>query len=107
MAYLVDLSRREALTVGATGVRAVLQNVRLILSVRRGTVPLDREFGLSATFLDKPMPEARALLAGEIVEAVRRWEPRAAVLRVDFTPDTAAAMEGRLYPVVLVEVSDV
>lgn len=38
---------------------SVLQNIAVILSTPKGSVPQYREFGLSVVFLDKPMPIAK------------------------------------------------
>lgn len=37
-----------------TEVVEILQNVRTILATRKGSVPLDRDFGLSWQYLDAP-----------------------------------------------------
>lgn len=92
--------------IGATGLAEILQNVRVILSTLRGTVPLDRGFGLSATWLDQPAPEAMAGLSAEIVEAVERWETRARVVSVQFRAGPDAAMDGRLFPVVRISLQE-
>ena len=39
----------------ASVVAEVLQNVRTILSTRKGSVPLDRDFGISWEYLDRPI----------------------------------------------------
>lgn len=104
--YVVDTSSSAEITIGATGTAEILQNVRMILSTIRGTVPLDRTFGLSITFLDRPMPAAMAEYRGEVVEAVQRLEPRVTVTSVDFTEDTDGAMDGILYPVVTIDIEE-
>ena len=43
-------------------VNSVLQNIAVILSTPKGTVPLYREFGLDWKYLDKPMPVAKVLM---------------------------------------------
>ena len=88
--------------IGAVGVAEVLQNVRIILSTIKGSVPLDREFGVSAAFLDQPLPAAKAKLTAEIVEAVERHEPRAKVTSVTWGENPGEAMDGRLFPKVRV-----
>lgn len=83
-------------------VRSVLQNIAVILSTPRGTVPLYREFGLDWSFMDKPMPLAKALMVAPVREAIERWEPRARVLDVSFSGDPARP--GRLIPTVEVDI---
>ena len=51
-------------------VNSVLQNIAVILSTPKGTVPLYREFGLDWKYLDKPMPVAKVLMISEVREAV-------------------------------------
>ena len=65
-------------------VTSVLQNVGIILSTFEGTVPLYRDFGISPTYMHKPMPTAKALLRAEIKEKVERYEPRVSVMSITF-----------------------
>lgn len=65
-------------------VTSVLQNVAIILSTWEGTVPLYRDFGISAEYMHMPMPAARALLRAEIKEKVERFEPRVSVYGITF-----------------------
>lgn len=77
----------------------ILQNVKTIISTPKYSTPLNRDFGLSATMLDEPLPVAQARLTAEIIAAVRLWEPRAAVTQVTYEGD---AKEGVLRPKVRV-----
>ncbi|MCB2187691.1 MAG: GPW/gp25 family protein [Deltaproteobacteria bacterium] len=76
----------------------VRQNVRLILTTPKGSLVLDRDFGLDFSVIDQPLPRAQALLAAEIVDQVARFEPRADVVKVTFEPDLAGAADGKLIP---------
>lgn len=62
----------------------ILQNVLTICTTMKYSCPLDREFGVEAAFLDDAVNSARAKIASEIVAAVRRFEPRAKIQRIDF-----------------------
>lgn len=66
-----------------------------LLSVREGSQPLDRKFGID---LDRvvgfPMDVARNTIALEIIEKVATYEPRVEVQSVDFESD----MDGQLIP---------
>ncbi len=86
---------------GATGVTEIIQNVRTILATRKGPQPLDREFGLSFDFLDDTSPAAMAAVQSEVLQAVRKYEPRAAVKSISFNNDP---LSGKIYPTVKVEV---
>ncbi len=64
--------------------KSILQNIALILSTKKGTVPMYREFGIDTTFVDKPPAIAEALARSAIAEAVENFEPRAKILNIDF-----------------------
>jgi len=83
---------------GAEGRERTLQQVRTVLGTRVGTVPLDREFGLSMTFLDQPLPRAQALLTAEIIRQLRRYVPGIEVTSVELVSDPEGAADGRLIP---------
>ncbi len=86
----------------STVVEEVLQNVRTILCTARWSVPLDREFGLDASMLDRPTPDAMAALSSEIYTKIRKYEPRCHIVRIAFDGD----LDGRLVPKVTVRVHD-
>lgn len=81
-------------------VSSVLQNIAVILSTPKGSVPLYRDFGLSTVFLDKPMPMAKMMMIAEIREAIEKWEPRARYTGISFSEDVS----GALWPAVEVEI---
>jgi len=84
----------------------VLQNVACILSTRQGTVPYDRTLGLSQIWIDDPTPVAQARMTAEVIQTIHSREPRARVLSVEFVPDTAGAMAGRLRPRVKLAINE-
>jgi len=106
MEFLVDTRLSASIVIGATGIEEILQNVRTILTTIKETVPFDRDFGISATYLDRPLPEAMAAHTGEVTEEVEKQEPRVSVVSVEFLPKVNDAMEGRVYPVVRVRIKD-
>lgn len=85
-----------------TIVEEVVQNVRTILSTVVWSVPLDRRFGISASMLDSPLPEAMAALSSEIYTAVKRYEPRCVIKKITFEGD----LDGRLVPKVRIEINE-
>lgn len=87
-----------------TALEEVLQNVNMIISTPKFTVPLDRNFGLSQRFIDMPLPAAQAVFIAEIIDAITEYEPRAEVVAVTFEQDKA--VPGRLLPVVEVNMID-
>lgn len=93
--YIVSASTIAINFAPATVVEEVLQNVRTIMSTPQFSVPLDREFGVSATFLDTPLPVAKAQLSAELVTKIQKYESRATVSKVTFTGD---GLTGKLVP---------
>jgi len=61
-------------------VKSVLQNIRIILSTQRGTVPHRPDFAVDYTdLLDNPTPLSIGKLKAMIVDAIETYEPRAKV----------------------------
>ena len=81
----------------------VLQNVRTILNTRLGTVPLARDFGISWEHVDKPIPVARSIMQGVVIDAIEEFEPRARVESVKFDGDGA---DGILRPTVIISIKE-
>ena len=68
----------------STEYEEILQNVKTICTTIKGTVPLDREFGIDGGIVDIPANIAKAQISAKIIEAVRLYEPRANVVKVTF-----------------------
>ncbi|MCI9364912.1 hypothetical protein D7Y09_15770 [bacterium 1XD42-1] len=83
-------------------VESVLQNIAVILSTPKGSVPMYRDFGISVDILDRPIPVAKAMMTADIKEAIEQWEPRVTFISVDFMEDE---LNGRLIPMVEVEIN--
>ncbi|HJU70396.1 MAG TPA: GPW/gp25 family protein [Paucimonas sp.] len=67
------------------------QAIQVILRTAKGSDPLRPEFGSDLhRYLDYPIHRARPHVVRESIEAIRRWEPRVAVERVEFTLVEAA-----------------
>ena len=62
----------------------VAQNVKTICTTPKYSVPLDRKFGVDANFLDRPTPKAMAKIQAEIIQSIRKYEPRCKVKRISF-----------------------
>jgi phage baseplate assembly protein W len=86
---------------GLSGVPEVMQNVRTILTTRRGTVPLDRDFGISFDFLDSPINLTRAKAEQEIFLQLKKYEPRAILKQILWETDV---ISGQILPSVKVEI---
>lgn len=74
-------------------IEEVMQNIITICTTAKYSVPMDRELGVDASFLDDPVNIATAKLSGEIVNAVRKFEPRARVTHITFEAEGE-----KLYP---------
>ena len=93
----------EKIEIGAAGITEIIQNVKTILSTTKGTVPLDREFGVTGEYVDKPLPVAKALYVADVVDEVEKQEPRVKVTKVIWNR-AGDAMEGKLMPVVRIKI---
>lgn len=78
----------------------IAQNVRIICTTPKYSVPMDRSFGVDANFVDRPTPKAMAQIQAEIIQAVRKYEPRCKVKKVIFDGDN----DGKLSVKVRVEI---
>lgn len=99
---LIQVNLAEPLKIDfspANTMLEVAQNIYNLLSTDKYTAPLDRNFGLSTTFLDQPINLVQARLRAEIMEAIARYEPRFIVQSIDFSK-SANAQDGVLYPVI-------
>ena len=79
----------------------VLQNVAVIISTPKYSVPLDRGLGMAQRFVDKPIQVAQAILISEVLDAIEEAEPRAEVLNVTFE---LGDRPGALIPIVEVNI---
>ena len=71
-------------------VSSVQQNIYLLLTTRKGTVPFMRDFGLSMEYKDKPLQLAKTILAAEVIEAVSIYEPRVKNIKMRLEPSLIA-----------------
>lgn len=85
-----------------TVVEEIIQNLSMILQTIKNTAPLYRDFGISARYIDKPIPVAETLIISEIYEAVEKYEPRAEIKNVYFERDEKA---GIIIPCLEVEIN--
>ena len=104
MAYVVQaFSLKKINLAPESTVEEVLQNIAMIISTPKFSVPLDRGFGLAQRFIDKPIQTAQPLLISEVLDAIEEYEPRAEVENVSFvlgdSPDA-------LIPIVEVNIID-
>ena len=99
MEYRLNISKGIKIKP-ANAAEEILQNVQMIVSTVKGTVPLDREFGISVGILDAPMNRQTRLI-GEIAEAIEKFEPRARLRRIEFVGNE----NGELNPTLTLEIN--
>jgi hypothetical protein len=84
---------------GAIGKNEIFQNIKYIVLTEYFSVPLDREFGMDYSMVDKPMAIAEAVLSQEVAMKIALYEPRAQFREISFVRDE---MIGKLSPSVKV-----
>ena len=93
-------TQKEINFAPANLVEEVAQNVRTICTTSKYSVPLDRLFGVNAVIVDRPTPRAIAEMQAELIQAIRRFEPRCRVKKVSFDGN----IDGRLTAKVRIEI---
>ncbi len=97
----VTIAKDAPVQIGASGMDAILQNIRTIILTSMYSVPLDRAFAHIMDMLDSQAPHETMRLSQALVDAIEKYEPRVRVERIDFVPDESSAnglMQGRLTP---------
>jgi len=90
--------------IGATGLRAIAQNVKTIITTWRGSVFLDRAFGIDSNMVDMPVNVLHARLAQDITVTVQKYEPRVEITSVTF--DSSNATDGQIVPIVRYKIKE-
>ena len=99
---VVNMAERRSVVIGATGIVQLEQEIRTVLDTRKGSVPLDRDFGLSWDYVDLPLTEAMPYMVAEIGQQLEKYVPRIRVRDIAFSSDEP--VEGVLMPAVTVEI---
>lgn len=102
MEYMVT-SELGPIDFGAAGFKEILQNARMILTTVAFSCPLDRDFAWSQDLLDAPIGIVQAKMTARIVEAFKKYEPRAVVTQVSYQGE---ALNGTLKPIVRVVINN-
>lgn len=103
MIYTIDTTKKEQINIEPKTVyEEVVQNLWFLYSSLEYDVPLERELGLKATYIDKPIETAKALIIADVYDKTEKYEPRAEVINIDFSVDYE---KGILRPIVEVEVN--
>ena len=99
---IIDESLPKTITFGLLGIPRIMQNVNTIITTPEGTVPLDRDFGISFAFLDSPINTTQAKAEQNIFMKLKKYEPRAALKQIVWEADS---ISGQISPKVKVEVN--
>lgn len=85
-------------------VKSVIQNCHLILTTRKGSVPMYRIFGIDMDFVDRPIPVAQTMMIAKVKEALEEFEPRAGFVNLTFEESTDKP--GKIIPILEVEINE-
>jgi phage baseplate assembly protein W len=99
----IELIQDNRFKIGLTGYEEIIQNVKVILSTLKGSVCLDRDFGIG-NCIDEPVNQAVSDFEIEAVEMVEKYEPRVRVKYISWKKSEAG--DGRLVPCIGLEVKD-
>jgi uncharacterized protein len=91
---------KEWIDFGATGEYEIWQCVKYILLTSIRSVPLDREFGMDFSMVDRPKPIAKIVYVQEVAMKITLYERRAEFDDVVFRGEDS--IEGNLDPEVLI-----
>lgn len=89
----------QKIQIGATGLQGLFQEIYTLLATRKGSVPLDRDFGVSWDFVDSPINEAKPAIIAELVMQLQKYIPRIKVTGIEF--ESMPNLNGRLYPKII------
>lgn len=93
------IDRAAPIVIGATGIDAIKQNIRIIIETLAYSVPLDCAFAHVGDFIDSPSPLETARMVGVMAEAIETHEPRVLVDKISMeAASTTDAMQGSLRP---------
>lgn len=79
--------------------KEIFEKIMFILTLIKGTIPMNREIGLEADILDLPMYEAQNKYTVSAIELIEKFETRVTVDEISFTVDEK---NGRMVPEVVV-----
>lgn len=91
------------IVIGATGLQEIEQNIRIIVLTTVFSVPMDRSFANTGSYIDSPLPQATAGRIAELIRAIEKYEPRVAVvsIRMQETRQTSQdLLDGKYCPVI-------
>ena len=107
MDILVNTTLPAEIVIGADGLTAVAQEVRTLLATPKGSVALDRNFGVSWDVMDLAMPGAKQVIIAEVASQIEKYIPRVRFKKIEFpNPGETVAADGVLPAAVTVEIRE-
>jgi hypothetical protein len=73
---------------------AIMQNVYIIISTPKGSVPFRRDFGVGLDWIDNPSPRALLQFRADVITQIEKHEPRVIVDAISFGADA----DGKVFP---------
>lgn len=93
MIYEVTTNTHDWKIFPRNEIEEIAQNILMIISTQKYTVPLFREFGVNFSQLDAPINAMQAKMTAEVVSAVQKFESRAKVTEVLFNSNDFAELD--------------
>jgi len=88
---------------GKRDTRELLRCARALFSITQGTLPMDREFGISAKYIDRPVSVATNFYIVEAREKVEKYLPECEIKKITFKTDENS---GRLKPSIVLTLKE-
>jgi len=90
--------------IAVGGWREIAQCIKTIITTWRGSVFLDRQFGIDPAIIDQPENMVLANLMIDVTDQIEKYEPRAEVVSINF--DQSNLNDGVIVPVVKFRVKE-
>ena len=104
MQYIINTENEYRINLSpANDAEEILQNLYFLYSSVECDCPLDESLGLKATYIDRPLEVAKALMVADIYDKTEQYEPRAEIKGISFIMDYG---NGILKPIVEVKIED-
>lgn len=87
---------------GKRDLKELLRCARALFSITEGTLPMDREFGISGKYIDRPMAVATNYYVVEARSKVEKYLPECEIKDITFT----ATDSGQLKPIITLTVKE-
>lgn len=72
----IDMADRSGIRIGAKGLSPFEHEIVTVLATRKGSIPLDRDFGISWDYIDLPLTEAMQHMVAEMGQQLEKYVPR-------------------------------